>query len=180
MLRMQLGRSMAKPKTAKSKTVMSTQDSKPRTRVAGAVAIVLAGLLLIARGVDNAAVTVVHVQMIAPGAFAVQVVFVVTGLAVLLRGLDGLWGVEVRSASGRLVGRWRRWRAAGPPARVAGALPGVPPDRNPLFRDRETEMQMLRNPYGRFRLDMERQLDLEVAAPGLPGGPPLPVDAGVE
>jgi hypothetical protein len=36
------------------------------------------------------------------------------------------------------------------------------------------------NPYSRFRLDMERHLDLEVAAPGLPGGPPLAVDAGVE
>ena len=35
------------------------------------------------------------------------------------------------------------------------------------------------NLYGRFRLDMERHLDLEVAAPGLPGGPPPAVDAGM-
>ena len=32
------------------------------------------------------------------------------------------------------------------------------------------------NPYGRFRLDMERHLDLEVQPAGLPGGPPLSVD----
>src|SRR5205807_1826283 len=50
---------------------------------------------------------------------------------------------------------WRRWRAAGPPARVAGAFPGVPPDRNPLFRDREAEMQLLRQ-----RLKAERRADL--------------------
>jgi TnpA family transposase len=29
------------------------------------------------------------------------------------------------------------------------------------------------NCYGRFRLDMDRHLDLEVAPAGLPGGPPL-------
>jgi hypothetical protein len=29
------------------------------------------------------------------------------------------------------------------------------------------------NCYGRFRLDMDQHLDLEVAAGGLPGGPPL-------
>ena len=29
------------------------------------------------------------------------------------------------------------------------------------------------NPYGRFRLDMDRHLDLELAPAGLPGGPPL-------
>lgn len=34
------------------------------------------------------------------------------------------------------------------------------------------------NPYGRFRLDMERHLNLEMAPAGLPGGPPLAVDAG--
>jgi TnpA family transposase len=28
------------------------------------------------------------------------------------------------------------------------------------------------NPYGRFRLEMERHLDIEAVAPGLPGGPP--------
>lgn len=28
------------------------------------------------------------------------------------------------------------------------------------------------NPYGRFRLDMDRHLDLELAPTGLPGGPP--------
>jgi hypothetical protein len=29
------------------------------------------------------------------------------------------------------------------------------------------------NCYGRFRLDMERHIDLELVAPGMPGGPPL-------
>jgi TnpA family transposase len=36
------------------------------------------------------------------------------------------------------------------------------------------------NPYRRFRLDMERHLDLEVAPAGLPGGPPLAVEPVAE
>jgi hypothetical protein len=35
-------------------------------------------------------------------------------------------------------------RLAGPPTRVAGAPPGEPPRRNPLFRDREEELKVLR------------------------------------
>jgi len=36
------------------------------------------------------------------------------------------------------------------------------------------------NPYGRFRLEMERHLDIEAVAPGLPGGPPLALHAVAE
>jgi TnpA family transposase len=36
------------------------------------------------------------------------------------------------------------------------------------------------NPYGRFRLDMDHHLDLEVAPAGLPGGPPLAVEPVAE
>jgi hypothetical protein len=36
------------------------------------------------------------------------------------------------------------------------------------------------NPYGRFRLDMEHYLDLELVSAGLPEGPPLAIDAGIE
>jgi hypothetical protein len=36
------------------------------------------------------------------------------------------------------------------------------------------------NLYGRFRLDMERHVDLELVPAGLPGGPPLALDARVE
>jgi hypothetical protein len=143
LLRTPLGRrrSLPKPKSAKPTT---TKGSKSAGHRAGEVALVLAGLLLIAGGVDNVAVTVLQVQLIAPGALVVQVVFVLAGLAVLLRGLDGLWGAEVRSAGGRMMAQWRRWRAAGPPQRVAEGFPGVPPDRNLLFRDREADLERLR------------------------------------
>ncbi len=118
---------MAEPTTTKPKTSKSTTKSKSGGRNAGALGLILAGLLLIAGGVDNVAVTVPHVQLIAPGALAVQVVFVLVGLAVLLRGLDGLWGTALRSAGGQLVVRWRRWRAAWPPIHVAGIRPPFEP-----------------------------------------------------
>jgi hypothetical protein len=36
------------------------------------------------------------------------------------------------------------------------------------------------NPYGRFRLNMDRHLDLQATQAGLPGGPPLAIEPATE
>jgi hypothetical protein len=83
---------------------------RSRSQRLGEVGPVTSGLLLIAAGVDNVAVSILDVRLPRPGALGVQVVFVLAGVAVLLRGLEGLWGIAVRAllrSVTRGVGKWR-------------------------------------------------------------------------
>jgi hypothetical protein len=125
----------------------------------GNVVLIMIGLALVAGGVNNQAISAVAntfgVQLAAPGAVAVRILFVVLGFLILLRGLDGLWGAEVRALAHRAGSGWHSWRAAHPPDPVAGVPPGVPPDHNPPFRDREVG---LAQPHA--QLAAERRVDL--------------------
>jgi tetratricopeptide (TPR) repeat protein len=133
-----------------------TKGGKSGARRASEVGLILAGLLLIAAAVDNVAVTVMHVPLIAPGALVVQIAFGLAGSALLLKGLDGLWGAETKWAAAEIKTRWGRWRMAAPPARTAGGgRPGEHPARNRAFRNRQSELTMLRH-----RLARERRMDL--------------------
>ncbi len=90
-------------------------------------------------------------ELPATGIVGLRLLVGAVGLLLLLWGLDGLLGRPTVHAAGWLRTWWHRRRLSPPPARDVGR----PPDRSPLFRDREAELKELRQ-----RLVAEGRLDL--------------------
>jgi hypothetical protein len=120
------------------------------TRIGG----VLLGLGLMMGAVNEQPVKLsnqVLPELPATGVLALRWLIGLVGALLLVWGLDGLLGRPLPRAGAWAWTWWQRRRAPQPPARDVG----LPPDRNPLFRDREAELERLHR-----RLLVERRLDL--------------------
>ncbi len=112
------------------------------------------GVALLTAAVANAAenLSKLGLPLPAPGTSPpARVAFAALGLALLTPVLIRQWDPTLRPAVVRLGSWWRERTAPRPPARDIG----LPPDRNPLFRGRETELEHLRQ-----RLRAEKRIDL--------------------
>jgi tetratricopeptide (TPR) repeat protein len=139
----------------------SAGRERPTIATVSDVALVLTGLTLIVSAFGNAPVRIsglVNLMLPAPGALIVQVAFGTVGLALLLRGLFDLLRVDHALPSAR---QWFRHRRQPRPVEEPALDIGIPPARNPLFTDREMELEELKR-----RFANELRLDLS----GLGGG----------
>jgi tetratricopeptide (TPR) repeat protein len=142
---------------ATQQTPGSSGDEKPQgghgselTRLSG----ILLGLALIIGAANDEAVKLsnqVVPELPPPGVLAVRVLVGLVGALLLLWGLIGLLGPSVVRGMRWLSSLWRGRRRPRPPAPEVG----LPPDRNPLFRGRKGELDLLQR-----RLTADRRVDL--------------------
>ena len=115
---------------------------------------VLIGLLLIIGAANNQAVPLSSLfvpELPAPGVLPVRILVGMVGALLLLPSLISPEALQAAKIGTWLETWWRHQRTRRPPTRDVG----LRPDRNPLFRCRETELQRLWR-----RLGTELRLDL--------------------
>jgi tetratricopeptide (TPR) repeat protein len=137
-----------------SKNGGEQSGDRPRSAVIWLLPILL-GLGLILGAINNQPIKLsnqVVPEIPAPGGLGARLLVGGVGLVLLLVGLAGLLDVESRVRGFRA----RRAQARAPkPSQPPGPNVGRPPDRNPLFSDRERELEQLRE-----QLERDRRVNL--------------------